>query len=257
RVRGACLRLDMQLEQGAPSVVEEVARVAFLAKREAELALESAESDSFVLDQRVLMAPDPRQAAALAAWRAHVSQQPTGPARRALSVLARPNLSQRAAPELEALLAEYDKGKARDTERVSRVEPGQGELWMLLASRCGTRNEAGASAGHSALLMHALARGATLADGVSIEPWVTHDAVGLLAHAPQQGVSETPAQHAQRVGRALAEAFASTPVTFQHTAEARDQLLDLVGPEPRAIWWQTVSALSPGHPSWLVPWGTF
>ncbi len=257
RVRGACLRLDMRIKEGAPSVIEEVARVAFLAEREAELALARATSDSFVLDQRILMAEDPRQAAALAAWRAHVSRQPTGPARRAIHVLARPNLSKRATSELLAQLDKFAAGKLAGSERRVAVEPGQGEVWMLLGSRCGTANESADDAGHSALLMSALAELAHGRDGVSIEPWVAPEAIGLLAHAPRLSVRETPAEHAARVGRALADAFALTPISFQHTAVARQELLAKLGPEPRFGWWTTVRALAPEHPSWLSPLGTF
>lgn len=257
RVRGACLRLDIDLHEGAPSKLEEVARVAFLAQREAERALASAKSDSFVLDQRILMAADPRRAAALGAWRAVTSRQPTGPVRRAVHVRTRPNLSSKAAKRLEGLLTQYRKGVARDLQRAVRVEPGQGEVWMLLGSRCGTLNETAATAGHSALLMQALAQHANSNEGVTIEPWVAPHAVGLLAHAPRLGVDETPEQHAARVGRALAEAISLTPVTFEDTAIAREQLLNRIGPEPRTAWWQAVTALSPEHPSWLAPGGTF
>ncbi len=256
RVRGACLRLDMRIERGAPSVVDEVARVAFIAEREAERALDQAAKESFVLDQRILMAADPRSAASLAAWRAQISREPTGPERRIISVRARPNLPKNSSNELRALLTKFSQGKSPDTERRLRVEPGQGEIWMLLASRCGTLNEGMADAGHSALLMHALASRATRRDGVSIEPWVLPDAVGLLAHAPRRGVHETPEAHARRVGRALADAFATTPVTFEHTSLARQQLLDALGPETNTAWGQTLVALSPEHPSWLEPRGT-
>ena len=257
RVRGACLRLDMRINEGAPSVIEEVARVAFLAEREAELALAQATADSFVLDQRILMAEDPRQAAALAAWRAHISRQPTGPQRRAIHVLTRPNLTKQATRELVALLEKFAAGKLTGSERRIAVEPGQGEVWMLLGSRCGTANEGADNAGHSALLVNALAQLANGRDGVKIEPWVAPEAIGLLAHAPRLSVRETPDEQAARVGRALAEAFALTPVTFQQTALARQELLAKLGPEPRFGWWTTVAALAPDHPSWLSPLGTF
>jgi hypothetical protein len=106
-------------------------------------------------------------------------------------------------------------------------------------------------------LLHALALRANLRSDVTVEPWVTPYAVGLLAHAPRRSSLETPTAHAERIGRALAEAFSLTPVTFQDTALARQALLQIIGPEPRMAWWQTVEALSPEHPSWLAPWGSF
>lgn len=257
RVRGACLRLDLELDKGTPSTVDEVARVAFLAERETKRVLLRTTSDPFVLDQRVLMAPDPRRAASLAAWRALIGRQPTSPTRRVLHVHTRPNLTSKAVPKLERLLAEYARGGGPKLERALSVEPGQGELWMLIGTRCGTLNETTATAGHSALLVQALANQATASDGVTIEPWVAPHAVGLLAHAPRRSLKESPSALATRVGRALAEALSVTPVTFEETALAREQLLHAIGKEPEAAWWYTVSALSPEHPSWLSPRGTF
>ena len=103
----------------------------------------------------------------------------------------------------------------------------------------------------------ARANHATLKDGVQIEPWVAPHAVGLLAHAPRRSLKETPAALATRVSRALAEALSVTPITFEDTALARDQILQSIGRDPDAAWWHTVSALSPEHPSWLSPRGTF
>ncbi|HEY6726644.1 MAG TPA: hypothetical protein VI197_21565, partial [Polyangiaceae bacterium] len=257
RVRGACLRLDLELDNGTPSTVDEVARVAFLAQREAERALARANVAPFVLDQQVLIAPDPRRAAALAAWRALIGRQSTGTPRRVLHVHTRPNLTAKAVPQLERLLAQYAQGTGPKLERGLAVEPGQGELWILLGSRCGTLNETTATAGHGALTVQALANQATLSDDVTIEPWIAPHAVGLLAHAPRRSLKEPPSALARRVGRALAEALSVTPITFEDTALARQQLLQAIGKEPEAAWWHTVSALSPEHPSWLSPRGTF
>lgn len=257
RVRGACLRLDLELDEGTPSTIDEVARVAFLAEREAERALARATIAPFVLDQQVLIAPDPRRAAALAAWRALIGRQPTSAPRRVLHVHTRPNLPAKAVPELERLLAQYAQGTGPKLERALAVEPGQGELWMLIGSRCGALNETTATAGHGALAVQALANHATLSDDVTIEPWIAPHAVGLLAHAPRRSLKESPSALARRVGRALAEALSVTPITFEETALAREQLLQTIGKAPEAAWWHTVSALSPEHPSWLSPRGTF
>lgn len=257
RVRGACLRLDLELAKGTPSTVDEVARVAFLAEREAERELARFAAAPFVLDQQVLIANDPRRAAALAAWRALIGRQPTGTPRRVLHVHTRPNLTAKAVPELEQLLTQYKKGGGPKLERAFAVEPGQGELWMLLGTRCGTLNETTATAGHGALTVQALANHANQSDDVAIEPWIAPHALGLLAHAPRRNLKESPAALARRVGRALAEALSVTPITFEETALAREQLLQAIGKDPAAAFWHTVSALSPEHPSWLSPRGTF
>ena len=257
RVRGACLRLDLELDEGAPSTIEEVARVAFLAEREANRALARVASDSFVLDQRVLMAPDPRRAAALAAWRALIGRQPVSEERRVIDVHTRPNLTAKALPELERLLTAYAQGRGPKLERALSVEAGQGELWLLIGTRCGTLNETTATAGHAALAVQALANHASASDDVAIEPWIAPHAVGLLAHAPRRSLKESSSALATRVGLALAEALSVTPITFEETALAREQLLQSIGKNPETAWWHTVSALSPEHPSWLSPRGTF
>src|SRR5690606_27659065 len=56
RLRGACLRLDLELAKGTPSTVDEVARVAFLAEREAERELARLAAAPFVLHQQLLIA---------------------------------------------------------------------------------------------------------------------------------------------------------------------------------------------------------
>jgi hypothetical protein len=258
RPRGACLKLDLQMKQGAPSSVEEVARAAYLTEREARTALEQSKPSPFVLDQRILMAEDPREAASLAAWRAHISQQPTGKTRRVVYARTRPNLPKSSSVQLKKLLAQYQQGKVRDLEQTLAVEPGQGEVWMLLASRCGTLNETTREAGHSALLVDALARRAREThSGVVIEPYVSTEGVGLLAHAPRRDLDETPTQHARRVGRVLAEAMSVTAVTFEDTALSRTHVLDRIGPNSDIAWWTTIETLSPNHPSWLSPWGTY
>ena len=80
---------------------------------------------------------------------------------------------------------------------LSRIEAGQGEIWMLLASPCGTTVEDSTDAGWRGLAM----RTAAMVDvgDVVLEPWVTPDGIGLLAHGARSGPAETPVAHATRV----------------------------------------------------------
>ena len=66
----------------------------------------------------------------------------------------------------------------------SRVERGQGETWVLLASPCGTTSEA-ADAGSGAAAATAAALQAQVTAGdVQVEPFVGTDGLGVLAHGP-------------------------------------------------------------------------
>ncbi len=103
-----------------------------------------------------------------------------------------------------SVLRELEAQPARaPIETRLRAEPGQSELWLLLGSPCGTLAESNDNAGQSALAL-TMAAHATSAD-VALEPWITPDAVGLLAHAPRRAL-ESATEQAERVARALARA---------------------------------------------------
>jgi hypothetical protein len=139
----------------------------------------------------------------------------------------------------------------------ARIEPGQGEMWVLLASPCGTAGESNEDAGLAALTLQTLALRRPSVQGVVIEPWIDSDGVGLLAHAPRSSPYETSAELAQRVADALGRALAATRLAAPQVAQARANLLERVGPRPRPAFWLTVDALAPGHPAWLSPRGSF
>src|SRR5262249_35751164 len=69
-------------------------------------------------------------------------------------------------------------------ERRDRLEHGQGELWLLLGTPCGTTAEGDADAGQAALgLVAVIAARADEDRSVTLEPWITPDGVGVIAHA--------------------------------------------------------------------------
>src|SRR5262249_43976692 len=96
-------------------------------------------------------------------------------------------------------------------------------------------------------------------DGVAIEPWITGDGVGLLAHAaPRDGESATAL--AQRVANAAARTLAATIPNNEALASARatalEQLEQLAGRQASALE-AFAGAIVPDHPSWVMPLGTW
>jgi hypothetical protein len=258
RSRGACLRVDLRSDRIETVRWMDVARAAKLVDVEAHAALGRVSSDPWFLDEAVLGPSDARVAAAAAAWRALTNRTPASDEeRRFVSFVAQPGeASASATVELERALLKVERGWTRSSmEQRSRLETGQGELWALVASTCGTVAETASDAGAAALIMQTLAERSAQSNGVSLEPWVTADGVGIFAHAPRATPRETPEEQARRVGDALGRALVTARISGPFAAEARESLLDELGPAPRPGFFATLGALSGGHPSWLDPRG--
>jgi hypothetical protein len=258
RPRGACLRVDINAAQSetAPPLTQ-VADVALIALEEAKVALAAGADKDWTLEQSVLQAADPRAAAAAAAWRALSGRLRPGAERRFISYAA-PTAPRPAPAQLSRALRQRERQWSRPTlEHRVRVEPGQGELWALLACPCGTRSETAHNAGEIALLVRALVEMAGSQDDIALEPWITPDGLGLLAHGPARSPFEQPTDHARRLGSALGRALAASSLDGVHVAAARTRLLEEVGPRPRAGWWLALDAVAPGRPSWLDPRGSW
>lgn len=263
RVAGGCLWLELAGPADASEpAAGQVARLAAVAREESELALAARADGGFALEQRILGATDPRSAARLLAWSVLARPADGAPTRRVVAyttpAIASPAERTAVDRDLARALAEplRDRGRARLTMR-SRVERGQGELWALVGSPCGTGGESATTAGHRALALRALARAHGGAGGVALEPWITPDGVGLLAHAPRARTDETPAEQAARVGDALGRALVTARLDGAALAAERAQLAADLGPGTRPDWWLLLETLAPGHPSWLEPRGTF
>jgi hypothetical protein len=141
-----------------------------------------------------------------------------------------------------------------------RVEQGQGELWLLLASPCGVLSEGETDAGMTALaLMTALASRSPSSRGVTLDPWIAADGVGVMAHAPRLA-RETSREHTARVAEEAARALAVFPFAPSPFATARAALLGRIGdgiaPDGKAMG-AIAAALVPGHPSRLAPLGSW
>lgn len=259
RPRGACLRIDVRATRSEPApTLLEVARVVAVVEEEARPPLGRA-GGGFALDEAAVRPTDPRDAAASAAWRALSGRFPSGPARRFVSYSAPTNeLKSRADEDVARAVSRVQTAFKQSTVvRRTRVEAGQGEVWALVGSSCGTSAEGTDDAGANALLMRVLAAHRSRSQGVTLEAWATPEGVGLLAHAPRSSASESPEAQAARIGDALGRALALPAPSDGDVADERTALLEEIGPAERRGFWLALEAASGGHPSWLDPRGTW
>lgn len=257
RPRGACLRADALPPPGDPGPTGlEVAKVLALVSDEIdrEVALAGRSSGS-ALEEALVRPTDPGEAAAAAAWRGLAERLPAGAARRLVAYAA--PLSDRTRVDLGRGMAELREAQARSMfELRARTEMGQAGFWLLVASTCGTGGESLADAGEAASLVSALTLAQKSSDGVSFEPWIATDGVGILAHAPRHSPAESPVEQARRVASALGDLLSTARPTPTVRLTAHEGLLDSLGRAPRPGLSLSLEELTQGHPSWLEPRGT-
>jgi hypothetical protein len=139
-------------------------------------------------------------------------------------------------------------------EARSRVERGQGETWILLASPCGTTGEAG-DTGSGAVAATAASLQAAASADAQIEPFVSPDGVGVLAHGPPRP-GESAQAHARRLADLAARSFAADALDDRKTSQARTALLARSAETDARLLGVAGSALAPGHASWLSASGS-
>ncbi len=236
---GACLRIDLTSSRDvsplSQSNLETITRVVSSESRSTlQTSIESGHEDIVSL-----LDNDPRIAARRAAWNSLSSPDPS----RAQSLQIHLRTSQIDGPPapLEAVLrGSFNAWPARPLDAVYRLEAGQSEQWALLASQCGTSAETADDAGSMAAWVHAIARRYTGHLGVQIEPWVTADGVGFIAHGQVQSRTESSSALATRLGNALGSIVATGSVSGPDLAAIRENTLLRLGPSPRRAWWQLV-----------------
>lgn len=218
---------------------------------------------------------DPRDAAERAAWWALARRPSPAPADLRFSLAigiagGRDAPPSSGANTWESALARQAEAIRRDldlatvawrapvVEARARVERGQGDLWILLASTCGALAEVDDDAGLGAAVSMATAAQASRAEGAGlaeVEPWVTTEGIGIVVHGPPLP-GESPAAHARRLADLAARAFAADPIDASFAAEARGTLLGRATlPEGRVLS-ALADALAPGHATWFAPLGT-
>ena len=253
---GACLRIDFSTGSDITAIS--------LANLESTVRMATSESQGTLRSstgavREVLVNPgdnDPRSAARRAAWNSLSSSvRSIG---QALQIHLRTSPIDGPLGPLESALRDSLAARpASPLEAVYRVERGQGEQWALLASPCGTLAESADDAGSTAAWVRAVTRRYSGHLGVQVEPWLTVDGIGFIAHCPTQSQAETPSALATRLGNALGSIIATGSVNGAELAAIREDGLLRVGPAPRRAWWQLVDLLSPDHPSSIEPLGSF
>ena len=256
----------------APSTGDIATRVAdAIALVHVEAQVHLAEGTA-ALDGRTLArrAGDAREAAERAAWWALADGWPRPPsasptAMRGSVALGLP-LRRGSSPAAEGALEPSREALSSAMQRATlawqkpvaegraRVEPGQGETWVLLASPCGTDGETDADAGLTALFTAAAADMARSSPEARVEPWIVTDGAGLLVHGPALA-GESPAAQARRLADIVARSFASDSIPLAAIGRARGELLRHDLRADGLAFDVVASAIAPGHASWFVPSG--
>ncbi|MGH7271159.1 MAG: hypothetical protein ACREJ3_12090, partial [Polyangiaceae bacterium] len=262
---GGCIAttIDLDAQDLGTDALARIATAAVLARQEIAVAIAEGTTPPDLRDTLVRQAADPRDAAERAAWWSLAGPRrgaSDNAPRLALTVGVAVARDASSPPSRDAIRAQIDRATAAwhtpviDTR--TDVERGQGEVWVLLASPCGTFPEAGRDAGLGAVVAMAVAAQAREgASDAQVEPFIESDAVGLLVHGPAHA-GESPLTHARRLADVAARAFAADRIEPRHIAEGRAALLSrLVAINDRSLG-VAAAALDPDHPSWLVPSGT-
>ncbi|HTM44644.1 MAG TPA: hypothetical protein VL137_06790 [Polyangiaceae bacterium] len=230
RPRGACLRVDLQSEPGASPNGIQVAALSRLVEASLRTAVEREQPSQWVLSDAVTANDNPVEAAQTAAWLGLSGKLPSQTGRVAVHYAA---LNSRAGSTEPFLVAHNQVAAPKSALIPARAvhESGQTSLEVLLASPCGTAGERSAQAGKQALMLTALAQAHSDAD-LTLTPWITADAVGLLMQVRAQSPGETENEQAVRAARRLAQALVP-PLRDADTTRARHSMLEqLASPAP-------------------------
>jgi hypothetical protein len=266
---GGCLAvvIDLAPHDLGVDASGRIATAVALARQEIAVEVGEAASDAPLGPAVAARAGDPRDAAERAAWwsLSHDVSHEEGDAAISIAVGLAPGRDADASgsPATRAAQIESDLDRATVAwqapvvEAETRVERGQGEMWLLVGSPCGTASEGEGDAGLGSLVALAAAkharRLATHAEGIA--PWATAEGIGLFVHAPALD-GESPSGQARRLADVAARGFAADPLDDVAIDAARAELL--VAATSRAGRFSSAlgSALAPGHPSLIAPLGT-
>jgi hypothetical protein len=252
---GACLRVDLQAAS-APATLDAVAASVANVVDELEYTLTRVKPGPWAVAKQVLVMEGPDQAAAVAAWQAVTSAEAAAAATSPLRMV------HYAGPLAEGTdaargLAVPSGGAPPTLELRHAVEAGQGQFWMLLGTPCGTSAEDGSSAGALALALHAVAVGHDTKLGVTLEPWLSVDGMGVVAHAGPSSPFESAGAQAERVAEALARAVLSAGPAPETIAASRETLLEQLPSGPAPGLSLALRQTTANHPSYLEARGTW
>lgn len=263
--QGGCVAawIDLSARELGGDVPARIATAAALARQEAAVELADTPATADLGQRAALDAADPRDAAERAAWWS-LAGRAAGHERDAhVGLFVGVAVPRDAPPGAAAPAAEIRAAIDRATlawhapvvESRVRVEHGQGETWVLLASPCGTLPEGTGDAGSGAAVATAAAMQSGASGEARVEPFVATDAMGVLAHGPALP-GESPAAQARRIGDLAARALAGEPLEPGATTRARTVLLGRAGGLDARVLGALGAAAAPGHPSWVDPLGT-
>lgn len=263
RPRGGCLSVTAERLQGDKGPVDDSATAADALYRILRDELRAG-APATAASERILAAADPARAAERAAWWALSSSAPGELPRRVVALAVAPAQTPAAEvdptatllPVLErALAARASRPDPPELEHRVRVERGQGEMWVLVGSPCSPGDEGAQNDGLSALAAIAAIESLGPLDRVRLEPYVSPDGVGVLAHGALQG-NEDPTSLGRRLGEAAARAIGATEIEPADLAAARAKSLSLLESaigRSGAAFDAFTRAASPERPSWLLP----
>jgi hypothetical protein len=261
-IDGGCVAATVELlpRDLASDAPARIATAAVLARQELAVQIADSAPPSDLRGLLAMRSSDPREAAERAAWWALAGRRAGAKETRVTLAVGVAATRDGSEPLGDAIRSEIDRATVASRvpaiEARTRVEHGQGETWVLLASTCGTLPEASHDAGTGAAVATAAAmQAAEAAEGARIEPFIAADGLGLIAHGPARA-GESPTAHARRLADIAARALAADALGVGHVARARTALLSRAsGPEERALA-ALGSVLASGHPSWVEPLGT-
>lgn len=265
---GGCVAatIDMAARDLAIDAPARIATAAALARQEAATEVQDAPVRPGIGRDLALRAADPRDAAERAAWWSLAAPHPGAldgeqQQRASVAVGIAAARDAREAPRADAVRAAIDHATlawhAPVVEARTRVERGQGEAWVVVASPCGTMAEADGDAGSGAAVAAAAAEQASekATCNARVEAVAAPDAIGLVAHGPACA-DESALAHAHRLADLAARTFAADSLDSSHVARARTLLMARAGGAEARAFSALASALAPGHPSWVAPFGS-
>jgi len=264
-VDGGCVAVTVELASPSNGTAD-IATASALSLQEIGVEMADVAAPVDLRRDLSVRASDPRESAQRAAWWSLAGRArgiADGDVRLHLIVgIASPREgAARSSPARdEAVHEEIDRAMlawhAPVIEARTRVERGQGQMWILLASPCGTQPESTSDAGAGAAVAFAAAAQASQdAPDAQVEPFVTADAIGLFVHGSARP-GESPQAHAMRLADVTARALAAESPRLDLVAQTRIRLLLDASSDDARMRSVLAGALAPGHPSWVEPRGT-
>ncbi|APS00198.1 insulinase family protein [Pajaroellobacter abortibovis] len=278
---GGCLVVTMNSPLFPPSTKEEevpfnsalntLSAWTAIAEQELQITLNTEFTDLFSIPNIVLTTSDPREASSLGAWWALASQTnqryPTASPSIGISLEIPSTAEIKSSQNPSEKNQNFLKNWARNTIALAtpqiafktKVEQGQGEIWILLASPCGTLHESDETAGLTAMATQFVAEYASTrfrSKEVTIEEWISTEGVGWIAHTPRQPL-ESSHQHAQRIADALGQSLFAIPLDSLTMAQTRIAILARRDKDfKKEIGIPLAKSLAPGRLAWLFPFGS-